>query len=297
MYRSQSGEARDSNASIAEERDIGLKYLPKTFEMVPYVIITIGGFLGWLAMFPLTMTGLAPLWVGFVYSTVFACACFILSHEAMHGNIGRPGTPMRFWNEVTGQVATIIIIFPFAMARLMHLEHHRHCNDPENDPDYADDGRNAFDALYKTWLNRQPGPTNSIHHYRRVVTRIGTVQAKFALRQTLLLRLFALSVMFVMCWTGYAFHAALLWWLPCHIGTSYIRFWLSWAPHHPRDGRGRYDNTVLFKSKAGHWLSMGMQYHLIHHLCPWIPNHRTKDAFEEMRPLLEKRGIDCSVLN
>ena len=44
-------------------------------------------------------------------------------------------------------------------------------------------------------------------------------------------------------WSGYALEAALLWWLPRHIGTSYIQLFLSWAPHYPMEETGRYRDT------------------------------------------------------
>jgi beta-carotene hydroxylase len=39
-----------------------------------------------------------------------------------------------------------------------------------------------------------------------------------------------------------------------------------------------------------------MQYHIVHHLYPGIPNHATKDAYYEMKPILAQRGVDCSPL-
>ncbi len=289
-------DAHTRRTLLQQERAIAAKYTANSDKMWPYTVLTLGGFAVWLAFFPLTMLDIMPISLAFVLSCFFAAAGYITSHEAMHSNIGRPGTSARFWNEATGQVATIILIFPFSMARMMHLHHHYYTNDPDKDPDYTDAAPNAFQAWIKTWLNRQPGADGSIHHYKRILERIGTPEAAKALKETMLLQLFAMAVFFTMAWTGYAIEAALLWWLPRHIGLSYIRFYLSWAPHHPRDGTSRYDNTRVFKSRLGHWMSMGMQYHVVHHLYPDIPNHMTKYAYAEMKPILEARGVDCSPL-
>jgi beta-carotene hydroxylase len=281
---------------LREERAIAAKYMSDPRKMRIYTVITLSCFAMWLAFFPLTMLDIVPLWPCFVLSCVFAAGGYITSHEAMHDNIGRRGTKYRFWNELVGELSTIILIFPFSMARLMHMHHHYHCNHPEDDPDYTDTATGPLAAWYKTWLNRQPGADGSIHHYKRVLQRIGTPAAAKALRDTAYLQLFAMFTMFAMCWTGFAFEAALLWWLPRHIGLSYIRYWLSWAPHHPREGRDRYTNTRVFRTVFGHWLSMGMQYHVVHHLYPGIPNHATKPAYYELKPILQKRGVDCSPL-
>src|SRR5690606_9719315 len=111
----------------------------------------------------------------------------------------------------------------------------------------------------------------------------------------MVLQLVFMAVLFTMAWTGYAIEAALVWWLPRHIGLSYIRFYLSWAPHHPREGcTGRYENTYVFKSRLGHVLSMCMETHLIHHLSPNIPNHHTRAAYFALEPILPARGVVAS---
>ena len=279
-----------------QERAVAARWIADPKQMRIYTVMTLACFAFWLALFPLCMMDIVPLWFGFVFSTVIAAVSYVPSHEAMHYNIGRPGTKYYFWNEAVGFVATIILIFPFSLARLMHMHHHYHCNHPENDPDYTDGADNWWKAWIKTWLNRQPGADGSIHHYKRCLERIGTPEAQVAMRDTIRLQIGSMFFMFALCWSGYAFEAAFLFWLPRHLGLSYIRYWLSWAPHHPRDGLDRYTNTRVFSSWVGHWLSLGMQYHIVHHLYPFIPNHATKYAYYEMKPLLEKRGVDCSAL-
>ena len=265
--------------------------------MWPYVVAAWGSFALWLSFFPLAIMGWINLPLAFVLSCIFATGGYVTSHEAMHSNIVRPGSRHYWINEWVGKVSTIPIVFPFSMARLMHLEHHYHCNDPQKDPDYTDEAPNALMAWYKTWYNRQPGVDGSIHHYKRILAEMGTPESKKALGDTLKLQLVFMAVLFAMAWSGYATEAALIWWLPRHIGLSYIRFYLSWAPHHPREGRtGRYENARVFKSRLGHVLSMGMETHLIHHLYPNIPNHRTKEAYSALKPILAKRGVDVSSL-
>jgi len=282
-------------ALLKEERAIARQFHGGA--MWPYVVGAWGGFALWVSLFPLTMLGIVPLWLAFIVSCFLGTAGYVTSHEAMHSNIALPNSKYRWINEWVGRVSTIPIVFPFSMARLMHLEHHYHCNDPEKDPDYIDEAPNALAAIYKTWWNRQPGVDGSIHHYKRILAEMGTKDAKDALKATMILQLFFMATLFTMAWTGYAIEAALVWWLPRHIALSYIRFYLSWAPHHPREGKaGRYETTRIFKSRLGHFMSMCMETHLIHHLYPGIPNHRTKEAYFALKPVLQKRGVDCSAL-
>jgi beta-carotene hydroxylase len=279
---------------LREEKAIAMRHMGGA--MWGYSVAALGGFALWVALFPLAMAGIVPLWLGFIISSILATGGYVTSHEAMHSNIARKGEKLRWLNELVGEVSTIPILFPFSMARIMHLEHHYHCNDPERDPDYPDTAPNAVMALVKTWLNRQPRNGGSIHHYKVLLERLGTPAARRAQRDTVALQLFAMAFFFAMAWSGYALVVAAIWWLPRHVGLSYIRFYLSWAPHHPRTGRDRYTNTRVFKSRVGHVLSMCMETHLVHHLYPNIPNHRTRRAYFEMRDILGARGVDIGRL-
>ena len=55
--------------------------------------------------------------------------------------------------------------------------------------------------------------------------------------------------------------------------------------------KGRYRDTRAWRSPVGTILSMGMEFHLVHHLYPTIPLFKTGPAYYEMRELLEQRGI------
>ena len=263
----------------------------------PYAFHAIGGFALWLSFFPLAMLGLINLAFAFVVSTALIVVVYLAGHEAMHSNIAQRGEPLRWLNELSGFVSTIPIVLSFGAARITHLEHHRHCNDPVKDPDFSDDAPGPIAAWYKTWYNRQPGVDGSVHHYKRVLKSLNTPEANRALFGTLVLQLGFLAVLFTMAWNGFAIEAALIWWLPRHIALSWIRFYFSWAPHHPRTGRtGRYENSTIFRSRLGRVLSFETETHLVHHLYPNIPNNRTRDAYFALRPILARRGVDVTAL-
>ncbi len=262
-----------------------------------YGVFAVVGFAVWVSFFPLAILGVISLPIAFVASCALIVAVYLAGHEAMHSNIAQRGEPLRWLNELSGFVSTIPIALSFGAARITHLEHHRHTNDPIKDPDFSDDAPGQLLAWYKTWYNRQPGVDGSVHHYKRVLKALGTPEAKRALLGTLALQLGFLGVLFTMAWNGFAIEAALIWWLPRHFALSWIRFYFSWAPHHPRTGRtGRYENSSIFKSRLGRVLSFETETHLVHHLYPNIPNHRTRDAYFALKPILAQRGVDVSAL-
>ncbi len=87
------------------EREVAARWMADPKRMRIYTVLTLGCFGLWLAMFPLTMLEIVPIWPCFVFATVIAAVGYVPSHEAMHYNIGRPGTKYHFWNEAVGQVA------------------------------------------------------------------------------------------------------------------------------------------------------------------------------------------------
>ena len=280
---------------LKQEREIAARF--HGGPMWGYVVAALGGFALWVALVPLTMLGIVHPLVTLVVSTALTVAGYVTCHEAMHDNIARRGSKYRWANQLVGEVSLLPIAVPFSMGRVTHLEHHKHCNHPEKDPDFTDEAPNMWLAWYKTWWNRQPRVDGTINRYKTVCETLDTRESRTALKQTLLVQLFYLGTLFAMAWSGYAIAALVCWWLPRQLGLSYIRFFLSWAPHHPREGKlERYEQANIFKSRVGHVLSMCMETHLIHHLYPGIPNHRTRQAYRALKPVLEKRGVDCSAI-
>lgn len=279
---------------LQQERAIGVKYAAHNGTTWPYPVVAIACLAVWIALWPLAIAGVLPLWLGCAIVSVFVAGGYVVAHEAMHSNLGKEGTPQRFWNELTGTIAMIPMMLPFSMVKEMHLLHHLHTNHSDKDPDAIHAAPNVVMALVQSWLNRQPGKGGTAARWRRHCAELGTPAAKRAVIQSMLYQLVIMGFFFAMAWRGYAIEVALLWWLPRHIGLSYIHAVLSWAPHHPHGGTGRYDSTRIFRHRLGYVLSMGIEYHLIHHLHPHIPFHATRAAYREMKPILEARGVDCT---
>ncbi|RIJ29513.1 fatty acid desaturase [Henriciella algicola] len=264
------------------ERDIARRHIGK----FPWLAVTwaLTNLAVWLSLWPLVLMGVIPLWVGFIVATLNVMLSYLPSHEAQHDIIALPGARLRWLNELVGHLSTIPLVLPYRVAKLTHLEHHKHANDPALDPDHGTSARGPLHAIWKSILNRQPGNKNA---YGDTLVRIG--RSDVAL-DFIAYELIFYGTLFTLAWTGFALEAALLWWLPRHIALTYIQYYLSWAPHHPATEQGRYRNTRSFRSILGNIGSMGMQYHVIHHLHPRIPLYRTPQAYWEMKPVLEARG-------
>jgi beta-carotene hydroxylase len=271
---------------IRQERVIARKYIGK-FPLA-MAIWGLGNLACWLTLWPLVFVGMLPLWAAFPIATVNVILCYLPSHEAQHSNFARPGDRLWWVNELIGYVSTIPLVLPFKIARLTHLEHHRHTNDPDLDPDYGAHAATWWQAILTGIKRRQPGQPNS---YALAIKRLGgNPLVNRAALEGALQTLAYWVILSVLAWAGYGLEAALIWWLPRHIGISYISLFLSWAPHHPAKEKGRYRNTRFFTSPLGNILVLGMEHHGIHHLYPAIPLTKNAAAFREMQPVLEARG-------
>ena len=268
------------------EREIAKKYM----HQVPWgaVVWGIGNCLIFIALFPLVLLEILPIWLAFPIATLNCALAYLPSHEAQHNIIAGKGRPLRWLNELVGHVSTIPVVNPYRVLRATHMEHHAHCNDESLDPDYNVHARSNADFFLKFLKNRQPAGVRD-EDYRACLERLG--KSELMLDATLFQGAYLL-VLFSMAWSGHAIEAALLWWLPKMIAETHLLYYLSWAPHFPGHERGRYRDTRAFRSRLGNIFSAGMQYHIVHHLYPRIPLSLTPAAYRELRPLLAKRGCE-----
>lgn len=274
------------------ERKIASKYM----HVVPWGAIAwaFTNVAVWLALWPLTFMGIMPLWLAFPVATICVSLAYLPSHEAQHSIIAREGRPLRWLNELVGHISLIPLAYPFRVLRHTHFEHHNNANDPLLDPDYGVHAKDTPDFFKRSILGRQPAGETSINDsYPKTLERVGKGHMML---DALIYNVVFYLVLFISAWSGYAIEAALLWWLPKHIAITYIQYYLSWAPHHPGNETGRYKDTRGFKSKLGNLLSLGMQYHIIHHLYPRIPLMLTGPAYYELKPILEKKGCELGDL-
>ncbi|MGB2239833.1 MAG: fatty acid desaturase [Pseudomonadales bacterium] len=270
----------------ALERKIAGKYMHR----IPWGAVAwgLGNLTVWLSLWPLVLLEILPIAWAFPIAVLTVALSYLPSHEAQHSIIAREGHPLRWLNELVGHLSVIPFAQPYRVLKATHMEHHAHTNNPELDPDYAVHAKDNWDFLKNSILRRQPGGAAQ-QAYGAALERVGKGNL---LLDALAYNFVFLAVLCAMAWTGHAIEAALLWWLPKHIAQTYIQYYLSWAPHHPGIRQERYGQTRGFMSKAGNLLSMGMQYHIVHHLYPRIPLSSTPAAFHEMKDILEIRGCD-----
>lgn len=86
----------------------------------------------WAGSALLALGGLVPMAAAMALSTAAAFIAFTPLHDATHRSVSR----LRWVSSAAGRLASIPLFAPFEAFRYVHLEHHRHTNDPVKDPDY-----------------------------------------------------------------------------------------------------------------------------------------------------------------
>ena len=107
---------------------------------------------------------------------------------------------------------------------MTHLEHHKHTNNPDFDPDYYIHAPNSFIAVWKMLKVRNP-KSEFLDSYEKTLARLDPIQAGFAKRDAMIINFFYLAVLFVMAAiTAHALEAFLLWVSTASIGAGLYSF-------------------------------------------------------------------------
>ena len=269
---------------IKQEQEIARKYLFNDTWI--YVFWGIANFLVWLSLWPLAIMSILPLWIILIIACLNACLAYLPSHEAQHGNIIKRSSPYFWINELVGYISVIPLLSGYRILKETHMLHHKYTNHPEKDPDITFKSKNFLHAL---WVNgvitRQSknGYDLSNEFYQKNIS-------KRAISEHLYFYWFHWILMISLAWTGHGLVALCIWWIPRMIGTAYLQITLGWLPHRPMEKQGRYKDTRGWKAYTGTMLTQGMEYHIIHHLYPSIPLHKTPSAFRDMKHILEKKN-------
>lgn len=88
----------DTATLRAREKAIAEKYIGGT----PWLMVAwgLGNIVLWLALWPLTISGVLPLWAGFAIATVCVTASYLPSHDAQHDIIVPRTSPQHWLNEL-----------------------------------------------------------------------------------------------------------------------------------------------------------------------------------------------------
>jgi len=218
--------------------------------------------------------------------TLASYAMFTVMHEAVHGSVFR----RRPWaNALIGTLASPFMgpTASYTAYRTLHLQHHRHTNDPRTDPDHYSGAGPAW-WLPLAWL------TTDLHYYvcylKLARTRPWTEAVRVTAENAALFGLLAALV-----WHGWAMEALWYWVLPSRLSTALLAWGFNYLPHSPyaclaEDDPYRATRTVWPHSRLATVLLQAHNFHQVHHLYPGIPFYRYARLWRQCAPELQTRG-------
>jgi len=267
--------------SLTEERRTARQFIGRVqWEMI---VIGLGQFAVWLAVFVAGTQGWIPLWAGFLIATLCCCFAYLPSHEAQHGNIAGDHENLRWLNDLVGHISIANLCFPYRYAQVTHMRHHAFANDPTKDPDHhyvGEHWRHAALAVHRD-------PPQEILAAHMALDPVFTRDLERAIP---LKKLFSLTML--ICAVLWPLPTLFLWWLPSKIGLSYTTVFFSWMPHRPADQSERYQLARFWKIPfLPRYAVQSMTHHAVHHLYPRIPHWSQPEAVQALRPFIESHQM------
>ena len=235
-------------------------------------------FLAAIAMFALSNFGYWlwewPHWASFVTNIVALHICGTVIHDACHQSAHRN----RVINAILGHGSALMLAFAFPVFTRVHLQHHAHTNDPENDPDYY------VSTGGPVWLAPVRFLTHEVFFFKRQLWRNNELWEWFWSR------LFVAAIFYVSIQYHFLGYVLNFWFIPSYIVGIALGLFFDYLPHRPHQERDRWKNARVYPNRILNVLIMGQNYHLVHHLWPAVPWYNFQPTYYAMKPLLDEQG-------
>ncbi len=234
---------------------------------------TVGLFFGALALFAVSswaaLTDRAPLFATIALSATAIFVMFTVLHDASHYSI----SSHRWVNGVFGRAAMLFVspLLSFPAFGFIHIEHHRHTNDDDNDPDHF--------ASHGPWwqlpVRFAAMDLPYIAFYARNLRR----RPRAEVIETGALILLSTGGVVTAGITGNIWPLAFVYVIPARVAMFALAWWFDWLPHHGLDETQSENRYHATRNRVGmEWLftplMLSQNYHLVHHLHPSIPFYR-----------------------
>jgi beta-carotene hydroxylase len=213
-------------------------------------------------------------WLCFTVNTIALHIAGTVIHDACHQSAHRN----RLINAILGHVSALMLVFAFPVFTRVHLQHHAHVNDPENDPDhYVSTGG-------PLWLLPVRFLYHEVFFFQRQLWR------KNELLEWFLSRLFVAVIFYISVQYHFLGYLLNFWFIPSAVVGLALGLFFDYLPHRPHQERDRWKNARVYPNRILNLLIMGQNYHLIHHLWPSIPWYNYQPTYYMMKPLLDEKG-------
>ena len=231
-----------------------------------------------------------PLWpLAMLVHGVLLAFLFTTLHECVH----RTAFATRSLNDAVAAACGAVLLFSPEWFRRYHLDHHRHAQDPERDPELAHPKPRTWrqylwhlSSLPNWWHSIKTLLVNASGRRRRREPYVpASAEGQVASESRRLLALYA-AIALVSVASG-STAALMLWLLPLLLGQPVLRLYLL-AEHGrcPFVADAFVNTRTTFTNALVRAVAWNMPYHAEHHAFPAVPFHRLPDLHRLVRPRL-----------
>lgn len=258
--------------------------------------------MGGLIMFAVAavgaISGQAPIWITILLGSVVSYVMFTVAHEAVHHAL----CSTRWVSAVVGRLAWVFIAPMGSLTgyRYIHLAHHRDTNDSDNDPDrFATHGPPwqmpfrwaLMDFAYAVWYLRRL-PARLRDPWRGSLAEVAETAVVFSL---------GVGGIWAAIVTKNFWTVTVLVLIPQRIAIFTMALSFDWLPHHALVHTQRENRYRASRIRVGmEWLLtpilLMQNYHLIHHLHPWLPFYRLPSAWRRNEDAYLEHGAAVSTV-
>lgn len=258
----------------------------------PTVVVYLIGMAAFAVSTWAAVTGRARAWLTIPVDVAVIYLMFaVVVHEAVHGTISARG-----WvNGLCGRTAWILVwpMSCFSAFGFIHQEHHRYTNDAANDPD-------AFASQARWWQLPFRWMLTDVFYVAYYLDRVRSRPAR-ELAETALMVTLSVTVLAAAAVTGNLWTLAIVFIIPQRIAITVFAWCFDWLPHHglkDTPARDRYRTT---RARIGlEWLFtpllLSQNYHVVHHLQPWVPWYRYLRTWRENEQTYLQRGVPVTTI-
>ena len=229
-----------------------------------------------------------------IITSYFMYVMYTPLHEASHQNISGANQKYRFLNPLFGFLSALFYLHSYTQHTWSHLEHHKHANDEELDPDYIIKGSNWFSIMARGFFILLIKDYFYIKNEKLKNDKIAKIKMKIGTIESLIpvILLIIFTNVFSVPW----YHFILSYVIPLLFAVMLLGIFFDYLVHMPHQSSEKFGDTNVIRTKK--WLDYPMtwiwsyqNYHGMHHLFPRLPFYKYKKVFMDKEDELIRLGL------
>tara|TARA_B100001175_G_scaffold98286_1_gene83307 strand:+ start:2389 stop:3279 length:891 start_codon:yes stop_codon:yes gene_type:complete len=234
-----------------------------------------------------------------IITSYFMYVMYTPLHEASHQNISGANQKYRFLNPLFGFLSALFYLHSYTQHTWSHLEHHKHANDKDLDPDYIIKGSNWFSIMARGFFILLIKDYFYIKNEKLKNDKIAKIKMKIGTIESLIpvILLIIFTNVFSVPW----YHFILSYVIPLLFAVMLLGIFFDYLVHMPHQSSEKFGDTNVIRTKK--WLDYPMtwiwsyqNYHGMHHLFPRLPFYKYKKVFMDKEDELIRLGLPIFII-